>query len=84
MLHYLMVKEIEQTGLKYLCKHAQFNYKGVDDHIEYRGSGKLWRRILDAHPEYTLKTEVLGLFNEEDIAVMGRYYSELWECCRKQ
>ena len=71
-----MIKEIEQTGLKYLCKRKQF--KDPTDHIRYKGSGVLWRRILNAHPEYTLNTIVLGLYDKEDLEKYGRYYSELY------
>ena len=75
-MYYLMVKEIEQTGLKYLCKRKQ--YKDPMDHLKYTGSGKLWRRILKAHPEYTIKTTVLGLYDKDDLLKYGLYYSKLW------
>lgn len=75
-MYYLMIKEIEQTGLKYLCKRKQ--YTDPLDHIKYKGSGKLWRRILDAHPEYTIKTTVLGLYDKPDLAKYGLYYSNLY------
>ena len=75
-MYYLMIKEIEQTGLKYLCKRKQ--YKDPLDHVKYKGSGKLWRRILNAHPEYTLKTTILGLFDKDDLAIYGLYYSNLY------
>lgn len=78
MYYYLMIKEIEQTGLKYLCKRSQINCKGIDDHLEYRGSGKMWRNILNKHPEYTIKTTVLGLYNKDDLKKYGLHYSELW------
>lgn len=71
-----MIKEIEQTGLKYLCKRKQ--YKDPFDHINYKGSGKLWRRILNAHPEYTIKTTVLGLYDRDDLIKYGLYYSNLY------
>ena len=75
-MYYLMIKEIEQTGLKYLCKRKK--YKDPLDRIKYKGSGKLWRRILNAHPEYTLKTTVLGLYDKDDLAKYGLYYSNLY------
>jgi hypothetical protein len=75
-MYYLMIKEIEQTGLKYLCKRKQ--YKDCEDYIKYKGSGKLWRRILKAHPEYTVKTTVLGLYDKDDLVKYGHYYSNLY------
>jgi hypothetical protein len=75
-MYYLMIKEIEQTGLKYLCKRRKT--KNPQDHINYVGSGKLWRRILNAHPEYTIKTTVLGLYDKTDLAKYGLYYSKMW------
>lgn len=76
-MYYLMIKEIEQTGLKYLCKRKQ--HKDPEDHIKYKGSGKLWRRILNAHPEYTVKTTVLGLYDKADLIKYGYYYSNLYD-----
>lgn len=76
-MYYLMIKEIEQTGLKYLCKRKQS--RKSDDHISYKGSGKLWRRILNAHPEYTIKTTVLGLYDRDDLYKYGLYYSNLYK-----
>ena len=75
-MYYLMIKEIEQTGLKYLCKRK--HYKDPADHLKYKGSGKLWRRTLNAHPEYTIKTTVLGLYDKNDLAKYGLYYSNLY------
>jgi hypothetical protein len=75
-MYYLMIKEIEQTGLKYLCKRRQ--YADPLDHLKYKGSGKLWRRVLNAHPEYTVKTTVLGLYDKNDLTKYGLYYSNLY------
>jgi signal peptidase I len=72
-----MIKEIDQTGMKYLCKR-KFNPDDETDHLKYKGSGVLWRRILKAHPEYTIKTTVLGLFSKEELKCQGLYYSELY------
>lgn len=78
MKYYLMIKEIEQTGLKYLCKRIQISYTGIDDHLSYKGSGTLWRKVLNKHPEYTIKTTVLGLFDKDELVKQGEYYSKLW------
>lgn len=76
-MYYLMIKEIEQTGLKYLCKRKKHDNR-PDDHLEYKGSGVLWRRILNKHPEYTIKTTVLGCFEADELKRQGLYYSELY------
>lgn len=76
-MYYLMIKEIEQTGMKYLCKRKQHK-TDPDDHIKYRGSGVLWRRILNSHPEYTIKTTVLGLYTSEELKHIGLFYSEIY------
>lgn len=76
-MYYLMIKEIEQTGMKYLCKR-KYNPADPQDHITYKGSGVLWRRILKAHPEYTIKTTVLGIYTKEELKIQGLYYSELY------
>lgn len=75
-MYYLMIKEIEQTGMKYLCKRKKYNKP--DDHLKYAGSGKLWNRILKAHPNYTIKTTVLGLYDKDDLIKYGLYYSNLF------
>lgn len=75
-MYYLMIKEIEQTGWKYLCKKKQC--KDPTAHLEYSGSGKLWKRALSAHPEYTIKTTVLGLYSKEDLQKYGEIYSNFY------
>lgn len=77
-----MIKEIEQTGLKYLCKKKQTD--NPYDHIRYKGSGVKWNNILNAHPEYTIKTTVIGLYDKYDLVKYGRYYSELWDIVKSQ
>lgn len=72
-----MIKQIDQTGMKYLCKRKQ-SKKDPEDHIKYKGSGVLWRRILNKHSEYTISTTVLGLFTHQELKSMGLYYSELY------
>lgn len=76
-MYYLMIKEIEQTGMKYLCKRKV--YEDPLDHVRYKGSGKLWNRILKAHPEYTIRTTVLGVYDSQDIKKYGLYYSNLYD-----
>ena len=74
MGYYLMVKTIDQTGLKYLCKCVDDK-----DHIKYLGSGKLWRRTLKKHPEYTVSTEVLGWYPDNaTLRVAGLQHSTMF------
>ena len=73
MGYYLLIKTIDQTGLKYLCK-----CRDNKNPFRYRGSGKLWKRILDRHPEYTITTEIVGHFNSNDeLRSVGLKYSIL-------
>lgn len=74
-LYYLMIKTIDQTGMKYLCKR-RFYPNRPNDHLTYKGSGVLWRRILNKHPNYTISTEVLGLYTKDDLKKYGRYFSD--------
>ena len=76
VLYYLMIKEIEETGLRYLCKRKYI--PDSNDHILYKGSGVYWKRVLKAHPEYNIKTTVLGLYDKDEIREYGSYYSTLY------
>lgn len=74
MGYYLMIKTINQSGVRYLCK-----CKDDKDHIAYKGSGVFWWRLLKAHPEYTLTTTVLGHYaTNELLREAGIYYSNLY------
>lgn len=77
-MYYLMIKEIDQTGMKYLCKR-KLDTTRPTEHLTYKGSGILWRRILRAHPEYTITTTVLGLFDEDQLRVQGLHYSNMYD-----
>lgn len=76
-LYYLMIKTIDQTGLKYLCKR-KVCCKDPNDHLKYKGSGVLWRRILKKHPDYTISTFVLGKYDKDELFKMGMFYSHLY------
>lgn len=73
MGYYLMVKTAIPTGLRYLCKCA--DYKNPNT---YRGSGVYWRRHLIKN-NCTWTTEILGHFDtNEQLAKEGLRYSNLW------
>lgn len=52
---YLLIKEHNVTGLKYLCKHEAKSFK---DCIRYCGSGTYWKRHIKKHGK-DLKTTCL-------------------------
>lgn len=73
-MYYLMIKTIQETGLKYLCKCRD----NKDPH-KYKGSGVLWRRIVNKHPEYTIVTEILGHYaSNELLKEAGMHYSNMY------
>ena len=74
MGYYLMVKTIDQNGVKYLCKCMDNK-----NHMLYKGSGVFWRKILNSHLTYTVSTTVLGHYeSKEELKQAGLYYSELY------
>ena len=73
MGYYLMIKTIDQTGMKYLCKCMDNK-----NHIAYTGSGTYWKRILKKHPEYTVSTEVLGWYPDNaSLRTAGLHFSKI-------
>lgn len=73
MGYYLLIKTIDQNGMRYLCKCRDNKHPH-----KYRGSGVFWRKILDKNPDYTVSTEILGHFNtNEELKVVGLLYSKL-------
>ena len=57
-MYYLMIKEHNKTGLKYLCKSER------EDHEKYYGSGTYWRKHLKQHG-YDITSKVI--FNSNNI-----------------
>ena len=73
MRYYLMIKEAKGLGIKYLCKCGDYK-----DPIEYKGSGKLWRRIINKH-NAEIETTILGLYDtNEELKKWGIHYSKLF------
>jgi hypothetical protein len=74
LLHYLLVKTHNETGLKYLCK-----YKGsLEGAFRYTGSGKYWKRHLKMHGNNCETTILLETDNEEELQQHGLFYSREW------
>jgi len=73
MGYFLMIKTINENGLKYLCKCID-----TKDPYRYKGSGVFWRKILKSKPDmYTISTEILGHYEtNEQLARAGAYFSE--------
>ena len=57
---YLMIKQHEVTGLKYLCKTIK------KDPIKYNGSGKRWTNHIKKHGKEHVKTIWYKLFTDID------------------
>lgn len=60
---YLMIKQHQLTGLKYLCK------TNCKDPIKYNGSGDYWRSHIKKHGKEHVNTIWYELFNDIDILV---------------
>jgi len=63
MALYLLVKEHNITGLKYLCKHESQSF---DDCVKYRGSGVYWRRHIKQN-DNNVTTRCLFVTEDKDI-----------------
>jgi hypothetical protein len=70
--YYLMIKEAEKLGIKYLCKCA--DYKNP---LKYTGSGVYWRRLLKKHNIVDIKTTILGHYsNAQLLREAGEWWSK--------
>jgi hypothetical protein len=72
MTIYLMVKIHNKTGLRYLCKTTQVDYK------RYSGSGDDWKIHLKKYGN-DITTEVIReCSTQSELREWGLYYSDLW------
>ena len=71
-IYTLYLKEHTVTGLKYLGYTK-------NDITQYNGSGKYWLRHLKMHGSEHTTEILLQTPNKEEIKIMGRYYSNLWD-----
>lgn len=73
MIHYLMIKIHNVTGLKYLCKRVTTSRAICE---AYPGSGMYWKRHLQKHG-YNFRTEFLEeCQTNEELKQKGLYWSE--------
>ena len=63
MALYLLIKQHNITGLKYLCKHEA---KSFDQCLKYKGSGTYWKRHLKKHGYSVTTTCLYVTENKED------------------
>lgn len=73
--YYLMLKQHDNTKLKYLC----FHYGTKESCFTYKGSGKYWTSHLSKHGKTITTTILLESDNQSDIAKAGIEYSLLWD-----
>lgn len=73
IMHYLMLKTHNVSGIKYLCKTSRSNP------YTYSGSGKIWKRHLKKYG-WSFTTEILAECKTKDELIQkGQYYSTLWD-----
>lgn len=73
--HFLMLKQHQETGLKYLCYH----YGSQSNCFKYTGSGKRWTAHLKKHG-YKISTIIIDSKDtKEELAEIGIKYSKLWD-----
>jgi hypothetical protein len=71
---FLMIKQHQITGLKYLCKTIR------KDPITYKGSGTRWRRHISKHGVHHVTTIWYKLYTDIDILVNTAFaLSELFD-----
>lgn len=69
----LLIKCHLNTGINYLCVSQRRNY------ISYKGSGKIWKSLINAHSS-TIHTRVLYRSNDlEDFNKTCLFYSEMFD-----
>jgi hypothetical protein len=76
-IFYLYVKTHNRTGRKYLGHTIQ-------NPILYEGSGVNWRKHLDEHGNDVSTTIVDTFNNNEDLAVIGRYWSKTFDIVKSK
>jgi len=77
MQYYLLLKEHNNTGLKYLCKFTE----GVKIKcpFKYKGSGKYWKRHLNKHGN-NINTNILYKGNsEQELSAHAILWSNIYD-----
>jgi hypothetical protein len=72
--YFLMLKQHNNTKLKYLC----FHHGTESSCYTYKGSGKYWTSHLVKHGKDIITTILLTSDNQKDIATVGIMYSKMW------
>ena len=73
--YYILLKEHNTTGLKYLCRHVT---KYEHYCYTYKGSGIYWKRHLAKHGEDFSTTILAACDTEQESIEVGLHYSNLW------
>lgn len=60
---YLLIKQHNSTGLKYLCKHEAQSF---DDCVKYRGSGVYWTKHIKKHGN-NVSTECIFITESKEL-----------------
>lgn len=69
---YLLIKEHNTTGLKYLCKHSSKNVEGC---FTYSGSGTYWKKHLKKYGK-NISTKILFVTEDmEEFRKVAKKYS---------
>lgn len=71
--YYLMIKEHNDTGLKYLCKTFTDNEAHC---YKYKGSGVYWKRHMKVHGRNIKTTIVDSCETIEEFKIIGKYWSD--------
>lgn len=72
MALYLLIKEHNITGLKYLCKHSSKDFNGC---LTYHGSGTYWKKHLKQHGKDIKTTCIFVTENKEEFKKVATKYS---------
>jgi len=72
MMLYLLVKEHNLTGLKYLCKKSA---RSFDECVKYKGSGTYWKKHLTKYGNDVSTTCLFVTEDKEEFKKVAKKYS---------
>lgn len=70
---YLLLKQHNDTGLKYLCKHEANSF---EECVKYRGSGTYWKKHLKKHGNNVNTTCLFVTDDKNEFRKIATKYSE--------
>jgi hypothetical protein len=76
MLLYLLVKEHNLTGLKYLCKKSAHSF---DECVKYKGSGTYWKKHLAKHGNDVSTTCLFVTEDKQEFKKIATKYSKEYD-----